>query len=76
VQEQPLCLLEGIEFCLYHLALKYLIMEKIDLDRWYRPKIDKTEFRKLCVKSDWQGFKHMIIFSLSLLISGYLAFVT
>ncbi len=37
-------------------------MENIDLERWYRPKIDKTEFRKLCKKSDWQGFKHMIIF--------------
>ena len=51
-------------------------MENIDLERWYRPKIDKTEFRKLCEKSDWQGFKHMIIFFLSLLISGYLAFFT
>ena len=51
-------------------------MENIDLERWYRPKIDKTEFSKLCEKSDWQGFKHMIIFILSLLISGYLAFFT
>ncbi len=34
----------------------------VDLDKWYRCKIDKKEFKNLCKKSDWQGFKHMIIY--------------
>ena len=48
----------------------------IDLDKWYRCKIDKKEFKKLCKKSDWQGFKHMIIYFSSLGIFGYLAYAT
>ena len=34
----------------------------VDLNSWYKPNIDKKEFKKLCKKSDWQGFKHMIIY--------------
>ena len=34
----------------------------VDLKSWYKPNIDKKEFKKLCKKSDWQGFKHMIIY--------------
>ena len=35
---------------------------KVDLDKWYRPEVDKEEFRKLCEKSDWAGFKHISIY--------------
>ena len=43
----------------------------VDLGKWYRANIDKKEFKQLCVKSDWQGFKHMIIFFSSLVLFGY-----
>ena len=48
----------------------------VDLNSWYKPDIDKKEFKKLCKKSDWQGFKHMTIYFLFLGIFGYLAFAT
>ena len=34
----------------------------VDLDKWFKCDIDKKEFKKLCKKSDWQGFKHMLIY--------------
>ena len=39
-----------------------IIDMKVDLDKWYRPQVDKEEFRKLCEKSDWAGFKHVLIY--------------
>ena len=30
---------------------------KVGLDKWYRPKVDKEEFKQLCEKSDWADFK-------------------
>ena len=48
----------------------------VDLNTWYKPILDKKEFKKLCKKSDWQGFKHMIIYFLFLGFFGYLAFAT
>lgn len=48
----------------------------VDLGKWYRANIDKKEFKQLCKKSDWQGFKHMIIYFSSLFLFGYLAYVT
>ena len=48
----------------------------IDLNNWYRCQIDKKEFKKLCKKSDWQGFKHMIIYFSALFFFGYLAYAT
>ena len=48
----------------------------VDLNSWYKPNIDKKEFKKLCKKSDWQGFKHMIIYFSFLGLFGYLAFAT
>ena len=35
---------------------------EVNLNKWYKCKIDKQELRELCEKSDWQGFKHMIIY--------------
>ncbi len=40
----------------------------VNLGKWYRANIDKKEFKQLCMKSDWQGFKHMIIFFSSLIL--------
>ena len=48
----------------------------VDLNKWYRANIDKKEFKKLCKKSDWQGFKHMFIYFSALFIAGYLAYIT
>ena len=49
---------------------------EVNLDKWFRCEIDKNEFKKLCKKSDWQGFKHMIIYFFFLGIFGYLAYAT
>ena len=49
---------------------------KVDLDKWYRPEVDKEEFRKLCEKSDWAGFKHVSIYFSVLIFFGYLAYAT
>ena len=44
----------------------------VDIDKWFRCEIDKKEFKELCKKSDWQGFKHMLIYFSSLIFFGYL----
>ena len=48
----------------------------VDLNNWFKCKIDKHEFKKLCKKSDFQGFKHMFIFFVLLILTGYLAYAT
>ena len=37
---------------------------EVELDNWYKCKIDKKILKELSKKSDWQGFKHIIIFFL------------
>ena len=49
---------------------------EVELNSWYRCKIDKKELKALCKKSDWQGWKHMIIYFTSLFFFGYLAYAT
>ena len=49
---------------------------EVDLNTWYRCIVDKKELKKLCEKSDWSGFKHMIIFFGSLFLVGYLAYIS
>ena len=49
---------------------------EVDLNKWYRPNVDKLEFKKLCEKSDWAGFKHVIIYFSVLIFFGYLAYAT
>ena len=49
---------------------------EVDLNKWYRPNVDKLEFKKLCEKSDWAGFKHVIIYFSFLIFFGYLAYAT
>ena len=48
----------------------------VDLKKWHRCHIDKEDFKKLCEKSDREGFKHMFIFFGSLFLFGYLAWMT
>ena len=47
-----------------------------DLNQWYRCNIDRKEFKKLCEKSDWLGFKHVLIYFGSLFVVGYCAYIT
>ena len=49
---------------------------EVNLNKWYRCNIDKEEFKKLCEKSDWAGFKHVSIYFTILFITGYLAYIT
>lgn len=49
---------------------------EVNLNNWHRCIIDKEELKKLCVKSDWAGFKHMIIFFGSLFLVAYLAYIS
>ena len=48
---------------------------EVDLNTWHRCIVNKKELKKLCEKSDWAGFKHMIIFFGSLFLVGYLAYI-
>ena len=49
---------------------------EVSLNKWFRCDVDKREFKKLCKKSDYQGWKHMIIYFSCLFTFGYLAFIT
>ena len=49
---------------------------EVELDNWYKCKIDKKILKELSKKSDWQGFKHIIIFFSFLGLFGYLAYAT
>ena len=51
-------------------------MKQIDLDQWHRCKIDKSVYKELCKRSDWQGIKHISIWIFFLVLSGYIAFLT
>ena len=35
---------------------------EVNLNKWHRCTVDKTEFKKLCEKSDWAGFKHIFFY--------------
>ena len=49
---------------------------EVELNKWFRCDVDKREFKKLCIKSDYQGWKHMIIYFTALFLFGYLAYAT
>ena len=48
---------------------------EVDLNKWYRPNVDKLEFKKLCEKSDWAGFKHVIIYFIVSKASVYIMII-
>ena len=35
--------------------------EQVNLDEWYKCKIDKKIYKELTKRSDWQGIKHVSI---------------
>ena len=49
---------------------------KVDLNNWYRSKIDKKILKELSKKSDWEGIKHIVIYFTSLFVCGYMAYYT
>ena len=49
---------------------------KVNLNKWYRCKIDDQIYKELLKKSDWQGTKHILIFFTSLFICGGMAYYT
>tara|TARA_Y100000588_G_scaffold376765_1_gene454988 strand:- start:337 stop:1335 length:999 start_codon:yes stop_codon:yes gene_type:complete len=49
---------------------------KIELDNWYKCKIDKKILKELSKKSDLQGLKHVVIYFTSLFLTGYMAYYT
>ena len=42
----------------------------VELDKWFRPKIDKEVLRKLSKKSDLKGMLHVGIYFCFLIITG------
>ena len=49
---------------------------KVQLEKWYRPKIDKEILKELSQKSDMEGLSHMTIFFSVLIIVGIFAYLT
>ena len=45
--------------------------EKVNLNEWFKCKIDKKIYKELVKRSDWQGIKHVSIWIFFLLLSGY-----
>ena len=48
----------------------------VDSNKWYKPQVDKTTLKKLSQRSDFEGWKHIIIFFLSLIGLGLMSFYT
>ena len=49
---------------------------EVDLNKYYRCKINKEVLKELSKKSDLKGFIHIIVFFSFLVTSGYLVFYT
>ena len=49
---------------------------KPELDKWYKCSIDKKILKELSKRSNWQGIKHISVWIIILVLSGYMAFVT
>ena len=50
--------------------------EKLGKNIWWKPEIDKKEFKKLCVKKTMPGIIYTTLYFLALGISGYFAYLT
>jgi uncharacterized membrane protein HdeD (DUF308 family) len=48
---------------------------KVDLNKWYKCDIDKQVYQNLIKRSDWQGIKHVFLWIIVLVFSGYMAFI-
>ena len=51
-------------------------MKQLDIDNWYKCKIDKKVYKQLTKRSDYQGLKHVFTWLFFLVISGYLACIS
>ena len=53
-------------------------IEKIDLanSEWWQPKIERKQLKKLMQRSDFKAWVHTLLYFLSLLSSGYLAYLS
>ncbi len=49
---------------------------KVNLDSWYKPRIDKTKLKELSKRKDLPGLVHFFLYFLFLFILGYLAYLT
>ena len=49
---------------------------KVDLNKWYRCKVDKEIYKKLTKRSDYHGLKHTFTWLFFLILIGYFAFIT
>ena len=45
--------------------------ENVTIDQWYKCKIDKKLYKELTKRSDWQGIKHIFLWIIFLVLSGY-----
>ena len=50
--------------------------EKLGKNIWWKPDIDKKEFKKLCVKKTMPGIVYTSMYFIALAVSGYLAYYT
>ena len=49
---------------------------KPELDKWYKCSVDKKVLKELSKRSNWQGIKHILVWIIILVLSGYMAFIT
>ena len=49
---------------------------EVDLNNWYKPKIDKKILKDLSKRSDAKGIVDISIFCIALIFSGYLCFIS
>ena len=49
---------------------------EVDLNSWYKPKIDKKVLKDLSKRSDVKGIIDISIFGIALLFSGYLCVIS
>ena len=47
-----------------------------NVDQWYKCSIDKKVLKELSKRSDWHGIKHIFLWIVILVFSGYMAFLT
>jgi fatty acid desaturase len=50
--------------------------QNVILDQWHKCKIDKKLYRELIKRSDFHGIKHVSLWMLLLILSGYVVVVT
>ena len=48
----------------------------LELVHWYKCSVDKKILKEFSKRSNWQGIKHIFLYFLILLFSGYMSFIT